>query len=105
MGVCCLALVVTLVSCSAVEAETIKVGILHSQTGTLATSERPVADATMMAIDEINESGGVLGRQIEPVFVDARPSIGRTRISASGSSWLAPITYFPGRPMRSSRRK
>jgi urea transport system substrate-binding protein len=72
MGVCCLALVVTLVSCSAVEAETIKVGILHSQTGTLATSERPVADATMMAIDEINESGGVLGRQIEPVFVDAR---------------------------------
>jgi urea transport system substrate-binding protein len=72
MGVCCLVLVVTLVSCSAGEAEPIKVGILHSQTGTLATSERPVADATLMAIDEINEAGGVLGRQIEPIIVDAR---------------------------------
>lgn len=72
IGFCCLVLVVTMVSCSAAEAEPIKVGILHSQNGVLAASERPVADATLMAIDEINEAGGLLGRQIKPVIVDAR---------------------------------
>ncbi len=48
----------------------IKVGILHSLTGTMAISEKAVVDATMFAIDQINEAGGVLGRQIEPVLVD-----------------------------------
>ena len=52
--------------------EPIQVGILHSQSGTLATSESPVADASVMAIAEINESGGVMGRQIEPIIVDTR---------------------------------
>ena len=72
IGVCCLVLVVIMVSCSAGEVEPVKVGILHSQTGAMATSEGPVIDATLMAIDEINEAGGVLGRQIEPIIVDAR---------------------------------
>jgi urea transport system substrate-binding protein len=48
----------------------IKVGVLHSRTGTMAISELPVIDATLMAIDEINESGGLLGRPIEPVVED-----------------------------------
>jgi len=48
----------------------IKVGILHSRTGTMAISERPVIDATLLAIDEINESGGVLGRPIEAIIED-----------------------------------
>lgn len=52
------------------EQDTIKVGVLHSLSGTLAISERPVVDATLMAIDEINEQGGVLGRKIEPIVVD-----------------------------------
>ncbi len=43
----------------------IKVGVLHSRTGTMAISERPVIDATLLAIDEINEAGGVLGRPVE----------------------------------------
>lgn len=50
----------------------IKVGILHSLTGTMAISETSVADATLMAIDEINQNGGVLGRPIEPIMIDAR---------------------------------
>lgn len=48
----------------------IKVGILHSRTGTMAISERPVIDATQLAIDEINEKGGVLGRPIVAVVED-----------------------------------
>ena len=48
----------------------IKVGVLHSLSGTMAISETSVVDATLMAIEEINEAGGVLGRQIEPVVVD-----------------------------------
>ncbi len=48
----------------------IKVGILHSRTGTMAISERPVIDATLLAIDEINERGGLLGRPIEALLED-----------------------------------
>jgi urea transport system substrate-binding protein len=50
--------------------EPVKVGILHSLTGTMAISETSLRDAVLMAVDEINASGGVLGRQIEPVVVD-----------------------------------
>lgn len=52
--------------------ETVKVGVLHSLTGIMAISEQSVADATLFAIQEINASGGVLGRQIEPVTADAK---------------------------------
>ncbi|MEL6494894.1 MAG: urea ABC transporter substrate-binding protein, partial [Cyanobacteria bacterium J06623_7] len=48
----------------------IKVGILHSLSGTMAISETTVVDAEMMAIDEINAAGGVLGKQIIPVKED-----------------------------------
>ncbi len=51
---------------------TVKAGILHSLTGTMAVSERSVVDATLLAIEEINQKGGVLGRRIEPVVVDGR---------------------------------
>ncbi|MCU7834777.1 MAG: urea ABC transporter substrate-binding protein [gamma proteobacterium symbiont of Taylorina sp.] len=50
----------------------IKVGILHSLSGTMAISERSVADATLLAIEQINASGGLLGRQIEPIIVDGQ---------------------------------
>ena len=50
----------------------IKVGVLHSLSGTMAISEKPVAEATLLAIEEINERGGVLGRQIQPIVVDGR---------------------------------
>jgi len=50
--------------------EKIKVGILHSLSGTMAISEKSVVDAEKMAIDEINSAGGVLGKQIEPIVED-----------------------------------
>lgn len=50
--------------------DTIKVGILHSLSGTMAISETSVRDAEMLAIDEINAAGGVLGKQLVPVVED-----------------------------------
>ncbi len=50
--------------------DTIKVGILHSLSGTMAISETTVVDAEQLAIKEINEAGGVLGREIEPIVED-----------------------------------
>ena len=50
--------------------EIIKVGILHSLTGTMAISEKNVVDAELLAIEEINKSGGVLGKRIEPIIED-----------------------------------
>jgi urea transport system substrate-binding protein len=49
---------------------TVKVGILHALSGTMAISETPLKDAAMMAIAEINATGGVLGKQIEPTIQD-----------------------------------
>jgi urea transport system substrate-binding protein len=48
----------------------IRVGVLHSLTGTMALSETPVMRATQLAIDELNEAGGVLGRRVDAVVVD-----------------------------------
>lgn len=48
----------------------IKVGILHSQSGTMAISEMSVIDSELMAIEEINAAGGVLGKKIVPVLED-----------------------------------
>lgn len=52
------------------EGDVVKVGILHSLSGTMAISEVSVHDAELMAIEEINEAGGVLGKQIKPVIED-----------------------------------
>lgn len=51
-------------------ADTIKVGILHSLSGTMAISETVLKDTALMTIAEINAKGGVLGKQLEPVVVD-----------------------------------
>ena len=48
----------------------VKIGILHSLSGTMAISEVSLRDAVLMAVEEINADGGVLGTQIEPVIVD-----------------------------------
>lgn len=55
---------------AAAEGETIKVGILHSLSGTMSISEVSVKDATMLAIEEINAAGGVLGKKLEPIIED-----------------------------------
>ncbi len=51
-------------------AESVKVGVLHSLSGTMAISETSLKDVLLMTFDEINKSGGVLGKMIEPVVVD-----------------------------------
>ncbi len=56
--------------CGNKEEKFVKVGLLHSLTGTMAISETPVRDSELMAIKEINEAGGVLGKQIVPVIED-----------------------------------
>jgi urea transport system substrate-binding protein len=48
----------------------IKVGVLHSLSGTMAISETSLKDVALMTFDEINKEGGVLGRKIEPIVVD-----------------------------------
>src|SRR3981081_586014 len=73
-------LLATLVSCALAftthsllaqnSAEPIKVGILHSLSGTMAISETSLKDVALMTIEEINNAGGVAGRKIEPVVVD-----------------------------------
>ena len=55
---------------SAATGDTIKVGILHSLSGTMAISETTVVDAEELAIAEINAAGGVLGKQIEAIKED-----------------------------------
>lgn len=60
-----------LLICSPVfAAKTIKVGILHSLSGTMAISETSLKDVALMTIEEINKKGGVLGKKLEPVVVD-----------------------------------
>jgi len=65
--------VATLACASAVHAqETIKVGVLHSLSGTMAISETTLKDTMLMLIDEQNKKGGLLGKKLEAVVVDPR---------------------------------
>ena len=59
------------ISCKEAE-KTVKVGLLHSLTGTMAISEVAVCNAEMLAIKEINEQGGVLGCKILPIQEDGK---------------------------------
>ena len=53
----------------------IKVGILHSLTGTMSISAKPVVESTLLAIDNINQHGGILGRMIKPVVIDGQSDL------------------------------
>src|SRR5918994_4472521 len=89
----------TAVSCTT-RTEPVKIGVLHSLTGTMAISETSLRDAVQMAVEEINASGGVLGRQIEPVIVDpasnwdlfaekARELISRDKVAVVFGCWTS----------------
>lgn len=76
-AILCAALAVSMTACgsgnagaSGSDGDTVKVGLLHSLTGSMAISEVSVRDAEVLAINEINEAGGVLGKQIEYVEED-----------------------------------
>jgi urea transport system substrate-binding protein len=84
----------------ALAADTIKVGILHSLSGTMAISETVLKDVTLMAIEEINAKGGVLGKKLEPVVVDpasnwplfaekARQLISKDKVSVVFGCWTS----------------
>ncbi|WOQ17465.1 transporter substrate-binding domain-containing protein [Raineyella sp. W15-4] len=71
------ALAMTTTACSgganqraAADGNTIKLGLLYSLTGDLATVETPMHDAALLAVDEINAAGGINGKKIEPVVED-----------------------------------
>ena len=63
-------LALSLIVTSTQAADTIKVGILHSLSGTLAISETTLKDTVLLLIDEQNKKGGLMGKQIEAVVVD-----------------------------------
>src|SRR5437762_176181 len=59
----------------AAESDTIKVGILHSLSGTIAIIETSLHNAELLAIEEINAKGGVLGKKIQPVVEDPQSEV------------------------------
>ena len=80
--------------------DTIPVGILHSLSGTMAISEVSVRDAELLAIDEINKAGGVLGKQLKPVIEDgasdwptfaekAQKLISTDKVAATFGGWTS----------------
>ena len=80
--------------------ETIKVGILHSLSGTMAISETTLKDVMLMLIEEQNKKGGVLGKKLEAVVVDpasnwplfaekARELITKEKVSAVFGCWTS----------------
>ncbi len=72
VGATCAGPIATLGCRPVAREEPIRVGILHSQTGTMAISETSLRDIELFAIEEINASGGVLGRMVEAVVEDPR---------------------------------
>ena len=96
-----LAVTTSLISATAALAEdTIKVGVLHSLSGTMAISETTLKDAMLMLIEEQNKKGGLLGKQLEAVVVDpasdwplfaekARELIDANKVSAVFGCWTS----------------
>ncbi|MCC4239581.1 urea ABC transporter substrate-binding protein [Thalassospira povalilytica] len=60
----------TMAMSAAQAADTIKVGVLHSLSGTMAISETTLKDTVLMLVDDLNKNGGLLGKQVEAVVVD-----------------------------------
>ena len=101
MSVIALSMTAAFGSTSALAADNvIKVGILHSLSGTMAISETVLKDVALMTIDEINASGGVLGKKLEAVVVDpasnwplfaekARQLVAQDKVAAVFGCWTS----------------
>ena len=85
-------------------APTVKMGILHSLTGTIALAEKSIVDAEMLAVEEINAAGGVMGHQIEAVIEDgasdwptfaekAKKLIGKDKVAAVQGCYTSASRY------------
>ena len=94
------ALIMAGVVSPALAQSTIKVGVLHSLSGTMAISETVLKDTVLMAIDEINAKGGLLGKKLEPVVVDpasnwplfaekAKQLIGQDKVVVTFGCWTS----------------
>ena len=90
----------SLLSFSVFAADTIKVGVLHSLSGTMAISESVLKDTVLMSIAEINAKGGLLGKKLEAVVVDpasnwplfaekARQLITQDKVVATFGCWTS----------------
>ncbi len=93
-------LAATLLSGHAMAEDTIKVGVLHSLSGTMAISETTLKDTMLMLIDEQNKKGGLLGKKLEAVVVDpasnwplfaekARELISKDKVDAVFGCWTS----------------
>ena len=93
-------LAASLLSAHALAADTIKVGVLHSLSGTMAISETTLKDTMLMLIEEQNKKGGLLGKKLESVVVDpasnwplfaekARELISKDKVSAVFGCWTS----------------
>src|SRR3954467_12334126 len=82
------------------QGKTVKVGVLHSLSGTMAISETVLKDVALMTFDEINAKGGVMGYKIEPVVVDpasnwplfaekAKQLVGQDKVSVVFGCWTS----------------
>ncbi|HIG71689.1 MAG TPA: urea ABC transporter substrate-binding protein [Myxococcales bacterium] len=98
IGLAVIALATFMTSASA--EETIKVGVLHSLSGTMAISETTLKDTVLMLIDEQNKKGGLLGKKLEAVVVDpasnwplfaekARQLIEKDKVSVVFGCWTS----------------
>ena len=90
----------TSTSAGAASGDTIPVGVLHSLSGTMAISEISVHDAELLAIEEINAKGGVLGKKLEPIVEDgasdwptfaekAQKLISTNKVAATFGGWTS----------------
>lgn len=95
-----LALSLACASVSSYAEDTIKIGVLHSLSGTMAISETTLKDTVQMLVEEQNKKGGVLGKKIEAVVVDpasnwplfaekARELISKDKVSAIFGCWTS----------------
>lgn len=95
-----LAISLACASVSSYAEDTIKIGVLHSLSGTMAISETTLKDTVQMLVDEQNKKGGVLGKKIEAVVVDpasnwplfaekARELISKDKVSAIFGCWTS----------------
>src|SRR5580658_1020475 len=99
-GALMLGLLGTLMPSQAQAQETIKIGVLHSLSGTMAISETTLKDTVLMLVDDLNKKGGLLGKKVEAVVVDpasdwplfaekARELIGKDHVAVVFGCWTS----------------
>lgn len=100
LGLMTLSLITAGILGTATAADTIKVGVLHSLSGTMAISETTLKDTMLMLIEDQNKKGGLLGKQLEAVVVDpasdwplfaekARELISKEKVAATFGRWTS----------------